>query len=207
MPPSSPHSPRMSTLGVAEPSLAASAPSDAARTAAGPSATAGDLFRTHGPYVWRALRYLGAPSAEIADLVQEVFVVVHRKIDTFEGRAELRTWIYGICLRVIAAHRRRARVQREDVVAEVPDVGAEAEQDESVERGQNRALLRAALERLSPERRAVFVLYEIEELAMREVAEAVGCPLQTAYSRLYAARQDVEREFQDLLSRRTQHVR
>jgi RNA polymerase sigma-70 factor (ECF subfamily) len=195
---------------VAEPTVPAPDFDESARAHASdapPSraATAGDLFVSHGPYVWRALRYLGAPSSEIADLVQEVFVVVHRKIDSFEGRAELRTWIYGICLRVIAAHRRRARVQREDVVAEVPQTSAPADQDGSVEREQNRALLRAALERLSPERREVFVLYEIEELAMREVAEAVGCPLQTAYSRLYAAREDVERAFQELLARRKQH--
>src|SRR6185369_18089829 len=77
------------------------------------------VFDEHARYVWRALRHLGIPEADVEDLCQEVFVVVQRKLAEFEGRSELRTWLYGICLRVAADHRRRAYVRRELPTAEL----------------------------------------------------------------------------------------
>ncbi len=153
------------------------------------------VFRAHGPFVWRVLRKLGIPEADVPDLCQEVFVVVHRKLPEFEGRSSLTTWLYGICLRTASDHRRRARVRREEVTDRVPEGRESAPQAKDLARRQARALLDAALEDLDEDKRAVFVLYEIEELTMAQVAEAVGCPLQTAYSRLYAAREVVSRHF------------
>src|SRR5687768_11748421 len=71
------------------------------------------VFDEHAAYVWRALRHLGVPDSELDDYCQEVFLVVHRQLATFEGRSKLRTWIYGICLRVASDRRRRARVRLE----------------------------------------------------------------------------------------------
>jgi RNA polymerase sigma-70 factor (ECF subfamily) len=154
------------------------------------------VFREQAPYVWRVLRKLGVPEAEVPDLCQEVFVVVHRKLPEFEGRSALTTWLYGICVRTASDYRRRARVRREQVTDTVPEGRESAPQAKDLARRQARALLDAALEDLDDDKRAVFVLYEIEELPMAEVAEAVGCPLQTAYSRLYAARDVVSRHFE-----------
>lgn len=150
------------------------------------------LFREQAPFVWRALRRLGVREADIEDVCQEVFVVVHRKLGDFEGRSSLRTWIYGICARTASDYRRSARVRREVVTDAPPDASSDARQHEVVALRQARAALDRILDELDDDKRAVFVLYEIEELTMNEVAEALGCPLQTAYSRLHAARKIVE---------------
>ena len=146
------------------------------------------IFDEHARYVIRTLRHLGISEADVEDVGQEVFVTVHRKLSEFEGRSKLRTWLYAICLRVASDHRRRAYVVRERVTESPPvDTGERSglEPDTSVE---SRAFVRQLLSELDEDKRNVLVLYEIEGLTMREVAEVVGCPLQTAYSRLHAAR-------------------
>lgn len=146
------------------------------------------IFDEHARYVIRTLRHLGISEADVEDVGQEVFVTVHRKLAEFEGRAKLRTWLYAICLRVASDHRRRAYVVRERVTESPPvDTGERSglEPDTSFE---SRAFVQQLLSELDEDKRNVLVLYEIEGLTMREVAEVVGCPLQTAYSRLHAAR-------------------
>jgi RNA polymerase sigma-70 factor (ECF subfamily) len=153
------------------------------------------IFREHGPFVWRALRRLGVSPSDADDACQEVFVVVYRKLGEYQGRSQLRTWLYGIAVRVAAAHRRRAHARRE-IATEEP-VGEHAASTANPEGAaadrEALAMLDRALDDLDDDKRAVFVLYEVEGLEMPEVAEAVGCPLQTAYSRLHAARKEVER--------------
>lgn len=153
------------------------------------------IFREHGAFVWRALRRFGVAPADVDDACQEVFVVVYRKLREYEGRSELRTWLYGIAVRVAAAHRRKSHVRHELVQEEPvePERPLAADPETALSDREALALLDRALEALDDEKRAVFVLYEVEGLEMPEVAEAVGCPLQTAYSRLHAARREVER--------------
>ncbi|HKO48658.1 MAG TPA: RNA polymerase sigma factor [Polyangiaceae bacterium] len=146
------------------------------------------VFDEHGRYVWRALRHLGIAESEIPDVSQEVFLTVHKKLPEFEGRANLRTWLYAICLRVASDHRRRAYVRREQPSAE-PFADRQAQNGPTEDtRLEQRATLRALLTLLDPDKRDVLVLYEIEGFTMKEVAEILNCPLQTAYSRLHAAR-------------------
>jgi RNA polymerase sigma-70 factor, ECF subfamily len=145
------------------------------------------LFADHAPYVLRVMRHLGVAERDIQDQCQEVFVAVFRGLPGFAGRSALRTWIYGICVRVASNHRRKAYVRRERSVSEPPET-VDPEAHEAFERGQRWPALQRLLDTLDAEKRDVFVLYELEELSMREVAEACGCPLQTAYSRLHAAR-------------------
>lgn len=147
------------------------------------------IFREHARYVFRCLRHLGVADADVDDVCQEVFLTAHRKLPTFEGRSSVRTWLYGIALRVASDYRRSAYVRRERAVAE-PELGGEPAKDAgpSVEA---RQALSALLATLDPDRRDVVVLYEIEGFTMKEVAELVGCPLQTAYSRLYSARAEL----------------
>jgi len=152
-----------------------------------------EIFDAHAADVWRVMRRLGVRPADIEDQCQEVFVVVHRKLPEFEGRSKITTWIYGICLRVAADYRKRAHVRREHPVEELPEERRSAPQLAEIEHAQARAFLDAALAELDDDRRAVFVLYEIEEVSMAETARAVGCPLQTAYSRLHSARDAVQR--------------
>jgi len=151
------------------------------------------LFADHVRYVGRTLRYLGVPEADLDDACQEVFIVVHRRIGELERPDGVRSWIRQVCVHV-AQNARRAVRRRRDAGIDPPEVPTPATQDANVERGEMRTRLLAILDRLSEEQRAVFVLYEIEQLAMAEVAVAVGCPLQTAYSRLHVARARVEQE-------------
>jgi RNA polymerase sigma-70 factor (ECF subfamily) len=171
------------------PSLAEGAP-ESARSAALPSFD--EVFATCAPFVWRALRRLGVPEADVEDAAQEVFLVVHRRLPSFLGQSEVRTWVYGICLRVASEHRRRPHLAREQPMEDPPDTPVPAAQDTELDRRRALAWLDGVLDGLDDAKRAVFVLFEIEQVPMVEVAAAVGCPVQTAYARLYAARKHVE---------------
>ena len=163
-----------------------------AKPATGEAPPLARIFREHAPFVWRGLRRLGIPESDVEDVCQEVFLVVHRKLGDFEGRSSLRTWIYGICARTASDYRRSGRVRREIVTDAPPDAPQDGGQQDALALKQARATLDRILDQLDDDKRSVFVLYEIEELTMAEVAEALGCPLQTAYSRLHAARKVVE---------------
>jgi RNA polymerase sigma-70 factor (ECF subfamily) len=150
----------------------------------------------YGVQVWRTLHYCGVHSADLQDLCQEVFLVIHRRIADFEGRSSLRTWIYQICVRVAAGHRRKARFRYEQVVAEPPDCAVLPTQGDALDDARMLDRLFVILNGLEQSKREVFVLYEMEEQSMSEIAEALDCPLRTAYSRLEAARQEITRAWQ-----------
>jgi RNA polymerase sigma-70 factor, ECF subfamily len=152
-------------------------------------------FRAHAPYVWRLLRRLGLRETEAEDGCQEVFLVVHKKLSAFRGSTPLRTWIYAIATRVASEQRRRPYRRHEELAGDdLPERSAPASQEDDVELRRALDRLDLALDRLDHDKRAVFVLFEIEEMPMAEVAATVGCPLQTAYARLYAARRIVQEE-------------
>ncbi len=163
---------------------------------------AATIFREHGRYVYRLLRRLGIPQSDLDDASQEVFLVVHRKLDSFEGRGSVRAWVYGICVRVVTQYRRRRKanpvivsgddVEAIDVTTPVESLGAE----------EARKAFAAILDQLDDDRRTVFVLFELEGLTMQEIVELVGCPLQTGYSRLNKAREAVESAVRRYLARR-----
>lgn len=157
--------------------------------------TVDQIFREHGAFVWRALKRLGVAPSDVDDATQEVFVVVHRKLGEYEGRAQMRTWLYGIAVKVAAAQRRKSHVRREIATEEpVPYETASGDSPETAAAEREAlVMLDRALDELDDDKRAVFVLYEVEGLEMPEVAEALACPVQTAYSRLHAARKDVEK--------------
>ncbi len=137
------------------------------------------------------LRRMGVPPADVEDLSQEVFLVLHRRLDQLSEYSTLNAWLYSVCTRVASDRRKRAHVRRE-VPTDTPPDAEHGNATDDVERREGLRLLDAALDTLDTDKRAVFVLYEIEQLTMAEVAEAVGCPLQTAYSRLHAARRRVK---------------
>jgi RNA polymerase sigma-70 factor (ECF subfamily) len=162
------------------------------RAAAGAGLSFDAVFAQHAPYVWRALRRLGVPEADVDDVCQEVFLVVHRRLASFQGESAVRTWIYGIALRVASDYRRRPHRARERPLEDAAEPATQAEQDVELDRRRALAWLDGVLDGLDDAKRAVFVLYEIEQVPMAEVAAAAGCPVQTAYARLYAARKHVE---------------
>lgn len=156
-----------------------------------------ELFETQARFVWRALSRLGVPAGDVADASQEVFLVIHRRLPEFEGRSSIKTWVYGICLRVAQSFRSKSVRSREKALsaADVALEVREPEQESHVDWRRARAHLMAVLEQLSDEARQVFVLYELEELSMPEIAEVLECPVTTAYSRLDSARRAVRAAF------------
>src|SRR3954468_6491043 len=153
-----------------------------------------EIFQQHARFLWRTLMNLGVPSREAQDLCQEVMIIVHRRLPSFDGRS-LRGWLYGICVRVASDYRRSARVRREIVSESPPDEVSSSDLVEFIDRGRDVRLLLGALAQLDEAKRVAFVLFEIEELTLAEVAEAVGAPLQTVYSRIKAAREQIRRAF------------
>jgi RNA polymerase sigma-70 factor, ECF subfamily len=158
-----------------------------------------EVYEQHFDFVWRSLRRLGVDPSALDDAVQEVFLVVHRRLGEFEGRSSLKTWLFGISLRVA---QRVARTQARHPTAELPEVtavgSAEPTPQDQAARREAIALLHAILGDLDPDKRAIFVMVELEQLSAPEIAEELGIPLNTVYSRLRAAR----REFEASLKRR-----
>jgi RNA polymerase sigma-70 factor (ECF subfamily) len=147
------------------------------------------IFNEYAPFVLRTMRHLGVSPADLEDQCQEVFVALFQGLSGFGGRSALRTWVYGICRYTASNYRRRAYIRRERAVSEVPEQPAALapqEQDLLVRTGCLE--LERLLSVLDDDKREVFVLYELEELSMKDVAAVCQCPVQTGYSRLHAAR-------------------
>jgi RNA polymerase sigma-70 factor, ECF subfamily len=159
-----------------------------------------DVFDAEVAFVFRVLRRLGVPERDLDDAAQDVFVVVHRRLPSFEPGLSLRAWLFGIIRRVALGRRRRASQRLEELGTEADSVASAPCKEEQLAA---RALLERALAVLDAPKREVLFLYELEGMPMHEVAEAVGCPLQTAYSRLRAARSLVRGELDHLLQRKT----
>lgn len=158
------------------------------------SAGTAQLVLEHSPFVWRVLIHLGVPRSRLEDASQEVFVALLKALPSFEGRSSLKTWIYGTCRNVAFTERRRARETTEIPSEELPETIVQPAQEGQLWIRRAHERLVAALARLDEGQRQVFVLYEIEELSMEEIARELGVPVATCYSRLYAARDKVHAE-------------
>jgi RNA polymerase sigma-70 factor (ECF subfamily) len=148
------------------------------------------VYEDHFAFVWRSLRRLGLSDTDAWDASQDVFLVVHRRLGDFEGRSKLSTWLYRICFRVAKDFRRRAHhrheVSRSEPASGLLDPRASAES--AVELSDSLRLLELGLAAMSLEQRAVFSLFELEELSCEEIARTLEIPLGTVYSRLRRAR-------------------
>ncbi len=166
------------------------------RCVAGERAAFEQFYREHRRGVAGNLYRVLGDRAELDDLVQEVFVIAFRGMERFRGDAKLSTWLYRICVNV-ALGRLRAKSRRAPAVpyGELDEAGDEGENapDRQLERREELARAHRALERLSPKKRIVFVLHEVQGLDIREIAEIVRAPLVTVRTRLHYARKDFYR--------------
>jgi RNA polymerase sigma-70 factor (ECF subfamily) len=157
--------------------------------AVGPKATLRELFDMHAPYLWNSLRRLGVAKHDLEDVTHDVFVQVQRHVGEYDATRSARPWLFGFAFRVASAHRRRAFRRRETPTAEWDtSVDPAKPADEQLAAGEDRQLVLDALEAIDLDRRAVFVLNQIDGVAMNDVALSLGIPVNTAYSRLRAAR-------------------
>lgn len=153
------------------------------------------LYDAHVDFVWRNLRRLGVSESEADDSTQEVFVIAYRRFDEFADRGHgPRAWLFQIVLRVASGVRRHHRRH-----PEVPDGGVAVDREtidppqaDAFARREALSRLDAALGTIDMARRAVLVLHEIEEMTAPEIAEILGIPLNTVYSRLRIARIELE---------------
>ena len=162
------------------------------------------IYREHGRFVWLSLQRLGIHPSDLDDVAQDVFMVVHRRLDTFDRRARVSTWLFGICMRVAANYRRRRRWTHEVLSGGGEDdrPSALAAADEVLVRREQRELAERALNRLEIAKRATFVMFEIESLSCLEIAELMNVPVGTVYSRLHSARRQLEKNMSRDLARR-----
>jgi RNA polymerase sigma-70 factor (ECF subfamily) len=149
------------------------------------------VFDEHFGYVWKSLRRLGVAERDLEDLAHEVFLRVHERLHEYDPARPMRPWLFAFAYRVAAEHRRRPSHRMEAVgfATEAPDPRPRA--DERLADAEQRALFRAALERLDVDRRAVLVLHHVDGVPVAEIAHALGVPVNTAYSRLRLAREQL----------------
>ncbi len=152
------------------------------------------VHAAHGGFIWASLQRLGVGARDLDDVYQELFVVVHRRLGDYDPALPIRPWLFGIGVRVVAAWRRRAHLRREQLVDDVPEAqAASPSPEDDAARARTQKVLHALLDELDPERRALFVMYEIDELSCAQIAEIVGVPVGTVHSRLHAVRKDFQR--------------
>jgi RNA polymerase sigma-70 factor (ECF subfamily) len=147
-------------------------------------------------FAWRSLRRLGVHEADLMDMTQNVFVVVHRKLPDFEGRSELRTWLFGICHWIATDYRRSARV-RHEVPVDARKIASLADPEpasDASEQAHFTALAEALLGRLPEKLRVAFVLFELDGLSGDDIAALLEVPVGTVRSRLRLARETFRRE-------------
>ena len=143
-----------------------------------------EVYEAHFQYVWRCLRSLGVRDELVDDALQDVFIVVQRKLPGFRGRAQLKTWLYAIAFRV--ARRYRAKMAKE--ARRFGESNPTGDLEHDLEHSERLSLARRALEALDDNKREVFVLACVESLSAPEIARIMSLPINTVYSKIRAAR-------------------
>lgn len=150
------------------------------------------VYAQHFDFVWRSVRRLGVPQSATDDAVQDVFLVVHRRLAEFEGRSSLRTWLFGIVRRVARDHRpRRDRPTDDEALGHLAE-SADRAPDERAARNEAARLLNELLQTIDEDKREAFILSELEQFSVPEISEALGVNLNTVYARVRAARKELE---------------
>ncbi len=160
------------------------------------------IYELELDYVWRSLRRLGVPERDVEDTAHDLWLSVYGKLGTYDRARPLRPWLFGFAYRFASDYRKKARVRHEEIGQEVderPTPGAHSEEKMIETENRNRVL--STLEELAPEPRAVFVLHELDGIAIPEVARSLDIPLNTAYSRLRSAREEFKTRFQKHIKR------
>lgn len=154
--------------------------------------TLAEIYAAHFDFVWRNVQRLGVPPHAVDDAVQDVFLVVHRRLSEFEGRSSMRTWLFGILRRVARDHRPRHREQITDP-ARLDDLAGQvaAGQFESLAERQAADLVHAMLADLDDDKRDAFILIDMEHMSVPDAAEALHANVNTVYARIRAARTEL----------------
>ena len=168
---------------------------------ANPALDVAGIYADYAQFLWRNLHRMGVAEHDLPDAMQEVILVVHRRLDSFDGSAKLSTWLFGICLRVAAGMRRKRARRPESLVAtselQLRLVDQNHPEQLMAKRDAQRRLC-AALDCLDPEKRSLLTLFEIEDMPCSKIAELFAVPVGTVHSRLHAARRLFKQALQRL---------
>lgn len=162
------------------------------------------LYEEHYAFVWAVLRKMGVPDHDVEDLLQDTFVIVHRRLDAFEGRASFTTWLYAIVVRVYwnYARRQKSRPSLASISGTSLSIAdPKADPEKFTEQQRASLLLERILGELDVDKRTAFVLAEIEGLTAPEIARVTGVKTRTIYSRLRAAKEQVEASAKRVVAR------
>jgi RNA polymerase sigma-70 factor (ECF subfamily) len=147
-----------------------------------------ETYERYFDFVWLSLRRLGVAPALLDDAAQDVFVVVHRRLHEFEYRSELKTWLFAIALRTARSYRRQPPSIPAEGLEQMPAGGPTPH--DALAQVEALRVMDAILAEMDEERRVLFILIELEQIAVPEAAQVLGLKLNTAYSRLRLARED-----------------
>lgn len=145
------------------------------------------IFSEHADFVWRSLRRLGVRPADVDDALQEVFLVVHRRVSEYEDRGHMRAWLFSIS-RQVASHYHRGAKRSEERHRGLPVSAVPRDPEEVLARREAEQFVSDFLECLDEPRRLVFYLSDVEGLTVPEIASALDVNLNTVYGRLRQAR-------------------
>jgi len=155
------------------------------------------LYHDQFDHVYRLACRFGVPAADVEDVTQRVFVVAHRRIAEIEEIHNVGAWLRAIVVRVVAEHRRWARVRRVKHWVLRTSADVESPRPTTPERDlvalQAQRVVAQVLAKMSPKLRDVLVLLELEELSLQEAAETLGIPSNTVRSRKRLAREQFQR--------------
>lgn len=166
----------------------------------------GELYRDHADFVWRSLRRMGLGPDAAKDSLHDVFLVVHRKFDSYDPNLGTeRAWLFGIAANIARSERRRRRpVPFEHIEPLLDHQSAASGSSPPAASGEYRIGYLRVRERileavgaLSPERRAVFTMFELEGMSCLEIADEMGVVIGTVYSRLHSAREQLRAALSD----------
>ena len=148
------------------------------------------VYARYFDFVWASARRLGVDSSAIDDVVQEILIAIHGNLHTLQRPEALKSWVYSVTRRTVSNHHRAVRA-RGGKTTTVVDDQLESHQPtpyEVTQKNSELLLLANLLAELDEPKRELFVLVEIEEMTVPEVADALDIPVNTAYSRLRASR-------------------
>jgi RNA polymerase sigma-70 factor (ECF subfamily) len=158
-----------------------------------------ELYKTYFDFVWSMVGYLGVNPGEMDDVVQEVFITTYGRLSTLQRPESLRSWIYSIIRRIVSTYHRNKRtalimtgtmrLEPEMLQPNWDTPQCLAEQFEQAK------LLWGLLQELDAPKREIIVLAELQGMTAPEIAEASELPLNTVYSRLRMARQELEEAY------------
>ncbi len=150
------------------------------------------IYDDHADFVWRVAKRLGVPEGALEDVMHDVFVIVHRRIGDYDGRAALTSWLYGIT-RGVASNRRRGRAREARRIEHAqPKPQTLPPTDDVAQRREAAAFVRRFLATLDPAKRELFTLVDLEGVTVKDAASIAGINVNTAHARLRAARQSFQ---------------